>query len=122
MTTDDSRTRGLATLRAVYGDWSADQIPPEGADTFLDHVLSTMFAKIWSDDTLSVRERRLLILGAIGAQGEEGIFEIQLKTILANKEFSPDQLRAMILMLAQYIGYPRGMKLKFALDRVLAAT
>ena len=116
----NEREKGLATLQKVYGSANAIQIPPEGEDKFHDYVLSTMFAKIWSDETLSIKDRRLLILGAIGAQGEDAIFEIQLRTIRANAEFSDEQLKAIILMLAQYVGYPRGMKLKFLLDRVLA--
>ena len=53
------------------------------------------------------RLRRLLLLGAILAQGESMTFGIQSKAALKNGELTPEQLREVLIFLVHYVGYPR---------------
>jgi 4-carboxymuconolactone decarboxylase len=82
-------------------------------------MLETLFGELWASDVLSFRDRRLLLLGAIAAQGEEAVFRIQAAAALKRGELDAEQLQEAILFLTQYVGYPRGSKLHTALGDVL---
>jgi 4-carboxymuconolactone decarboxylase len=105
MADSDRRERGYQKIQEVYaGDVP---IPAEGVNEFADIMLSQLFAEVWTRDVLSVRDRRLLLLGAILAQGEGMTFGIQSKAALKNRELTPDQLREVLIFLVHYVGYPR---------------
>jgi 4-carboxymuconolactone decarboxylase len=103
------RERGIEMFRTVYaGDV---QLPPGGANPFIDYMLETLFGELWSDETLSIRDRRLLLIGAITALGDATTLEIQLRAALKRGELQKDQLDALTTFLTQYVGYPRGSQL-----------
>jgi len=105
MTDPTRRERGRETIEKVYaGDVV---VPPEGASDFADLMLSQLFAEVWTRDVLSMRDRRLLLLGTILAQGEGMTFGIQAKAALKNGELTPEQLREVLVFLVHYVGYPR---------------
>ena len=54
-----------------------------------------------------MRDRRLLLLGAIAALGESMTFGIQSKAAIKNGELSAEQLREVLVFLVHYVGYPR---------------
>ena len=114
------RDKGIEMFNTVYcGD--LPQPPAPGQDEFFDYMLETLFGRLWADTaTLSIRDRRLLLLGAIAAQGEEMTFTIQARSALKNAELSAEQLKSAVLFLTQYIGYPRASKMRMALQGVLA--
>jgi 4-carboxymuconolactone decarboxylase len=119
MSTSD-RDKGIEMFNTVYcGD--LPQPPAAGQDEFFDYMLETLFGRLWADTaTLPIRDRRLLLLGAIAAQGEEMTFTIQARSALKNGELSAEQLKSVVLFLTQYIGYPRAAKMRMALQGVLA--
>jgi 4-carboxymuconolactone decarboxylase len=105
MAKDDRYDRGAEMLEKVYaGDVSA---PPKGAMAFSDLMIENLFGEVWTREVLSIRDRRLILLGVIGALGEKDTFAIQAKATLKNKELTPEQLREVVIMLANYAGYPR---------------
>ena len=55
------RKRGAEMMEQVYAGSVA--IPPEGASAFADLMLEQVFAEVWTREALSVRDRRLLIMG-----------------------------------------------------------
>jgi len=102
---NERRDRGAEMMKKVYaGDVV---VPPEGAMPFADLMLEQVFAEVWTRPALSVRERRLLIMGVIAAMGESMTWGIQAKAALKNGELTPEQLREALIQLAQYAGYPR---------------
>ncbi|WP_280346304.1 carboxymuconolactone decarboxylase family protein [Nocardia neocaledoniensis] len=120
MTTDGTtpgevRQRGLAKMSEVYG-WDFADGPGEHFAVTADHL----FADIWSRPGLSVRDRRLLLLGAVTAQGHLDIAEIQIGAALRNEELTEDQLREIALFLCHYVGWPAGTKLDGAVGKVIA--
>jgi 4-carboxymuconolactone decarboxylase len=119
MTDNDRRAKGLSTIKEVYGDWITEHLPPAGKSRYIDFMLETLFGELWASDVLSFRDRRLLLLGAIAAQGEEAVFRIQAAAALKRGELDAEQLQEAILFLTQYVGYPRGSKLHTALGDVL---
>lgn len=119
MADPDKRARGLETIGEVYGDLLGTSLPPPGASRFIDHMLETLFADLWACETLSFKERRLLILGAIVAQGEESVFRIQVAAAMKRGELTAAQLQEAMLFLTQYVGYPRASRLNTALNDLL---
>ena len=60
---NERRERGLEMMKKVYaGDVV---VPPEGASPFADLMLEQVFAEVWTRPALSMRDRRLLIMGVI---------------------------------------------------------
>ncbi|MBW2274338.1 MAG: carboxymuconolactone decarboxylase family protein [Deltaproteobacteria bacterium] len=70
-------------------------------------MLEQLFAEVWTREVLSMRDRRLLLLGAIAALGEQMTFGIQAKAAIKNGELSAEQLREVLIFLVHYVGYPR---------------
>jgi 4-carboxymuconolactone decarboxylase len=54
-----------------------------------------------------VRDRRLVIMGIIAALGEKDTFAIQVRAALKNGELAPEQVRELLITVANYAGYPR---------------
>lgn len=111
----DTRTRGLAKMSEVYG-WEFRDGPGDHFAVTADHL----FADIWSRPALTVRDRRLLLLGALTAQGLFDTAEIQVGAALRNEELTPEQLREIALFLCHYVGWPAGTRLDGVVGAVLA--
>jgi len=119
VTEDDRYARGAAKIKEVYaGDVI---VPPKGAMAFSDLMLESLFAEVWTRDVLSMRDRRLILLGTIGALGEKDTFAIQAKAALKNEELAPEELREVLIMLASYAGYPRAAGLIAIVEQQIAA-
>ena len=119
--TDERREKGKAMFDAVYGG----VLPvPSGAEDapFQSLMLDNLFGEIWSREAMSIRDRRLIIIGVIAATADSSLIEIQLKAALKKGELQRDQLREIPIILTQYIGYPRTVSVMFAVEKVLAAT
>jgi len=71
-------------------------------------MLETLFGTVWADETLSIRDRRLLLLGAIAAQGDETTLTIQIRSALKRGELTQTQMDAAVIFLTHYVGYPKG--------------
>ena len=106
MATNEERWKlGEETIKKVY---AGDVItPPRGAMPFTDIMLEQVFAEVWTREALPMRDRRILIMGVIACMGEKDTWKIQAKAGLKNGDFTAEQLREMVIMLAQYAGYPR---------------
>ena len=65
--------KGARNLNEVYaGDVVA---MPEGTMPFIDVMARTLFGEVWDRDVLSIRDRRLLLMGVIAAQGQSDIWK-----------------------------------------------
>lgn len=115
---DDRRARGAEQFEKIYH--GVVPVPEAGADEFVDIMLSQIFAEVWTRPALSIRERRLLIMGAAAAVGEPDILGIQSAAALKGGELTPEQLREMVLQLAQYVGYPRVGGMRRAVEKAIA--
>ncbi len=113
------RERGVEMIRKVYAGDVA--VPPEGASDFADLMLEQLFAEVWTREALPVRDRRLLVMGVIGALGERDTWKIQVRAALQNGELSEAQIRELVITLAQYAGYPRAAGLLGATEEAIAS-
>jgi 4-carboxymuconolactone decarboxylase len=68
-----------------------------------------------------VRDRRLLLLGALTAQGHLDVTEIQVSAALRNGELTEEQLREIAILLCHYTGWAAGTKLDSVVGKVVAA-
>jgi 4-carboxymuconolactone decarboxylase len=119
MADSERRKRGVEMIKKVY---AGDVVtPPQGAMPFADVMLEQLFAEIWTREALSIKERRLVLLGIIGALGERDTFQIQVKAALKNGELTPAQVREVVITLAQYAGYPRAATQLGATEQTIAA-
>jgi 4-carboxymuconolactone decarboxylase len=112
--TDDQRQRGLAKMSEVYG-WEVQDGPGDFFGITVDHL----FAEIWTRPGLSMRDRRLLLVGLLAGQGLHDVAEIQIGAALRNDELSPDELREVAIFLTHYAGWPSGAKLSMLTEKLI---
>ena len=117
--TDDNRWKaGEEKIKDVYaGDIT---VPPQGSYPFTDIMLETLFAEIWTRDILSMRDKRIMLLGMIAALGEADTFKIQAKAGVKRGELKPEEIRELHLFIAQYCGYPRAAALLAPMEAAIA--
>lgn len=110
----ERRLRGLDTLRRVHGRDEAGG----GGDLFAMAV-EHLFAELWARDVLTVRERRLLLLGLLIGQDLDDAVRLQLDAALRAGELSAEELREIVLFITHYAGWPRGAKLNGQVERII---
>ena len=108
------RQKGLDMMSKVYG-WEMK----DGPGDFFAHTADQVFGEVWSRDGLSIRDRRLLLLGALAATGQIDVAEIQAGAALGNGELDGDELLEIALFLCYYIGWPRGSALNMMFGGVI---
>ena len=111
--------RGAEMMSEVYaGDVV---VMPEGTMAFNDVMMKSLFAEVWSRDVLSIRDRRLLLMGVIAANGATDVFKIQATAALKRNELTPDELRETLVTLAPYAGYPNVAGLVVGVEEAIGA-
>jgi 4-carboxymuconolactone decarboxylase len=78
------------------------------------------FADIWSRTVLSIRERRLLLLGLLVGQGLEEMTDVQLDAALRSGELTETELREVVVFLSHYAGWARGSRLNDQVENLIA--
>lgn len=117
MSNSDRRKQGEEKIKDVYaGDIV---VPPEGY-AFTDIMLETLFAEVWTRDIISMRDKRILLLGMIAAQGESTTFKIQAKAAIKRGEMTAEEIRELHLFIAQYCGYPRAAAMLGPMEEAIA--
>jgi 4-carboxymuconolactone decarboxylase len=119
MSESSRRERGAEMMNQVYA--GIVPTPPEGASAFADLMMEQLFAEVWTRKALPVRDRRLLVMGVIAALGEADTWKIQVRAALENRELTVEQVREVLIHLAQYAGYPRTAGLIRATEEAIQA-
>lgn len=104
---EDARERGAKMADTVYGYGIGTRLAQrEPGNLFNDETIEQLFANIWTRPGLSIRDRRLLVIGVTAAiGGRPDLIKIQALGGLANKEFTAEQLDEMVLHLTYYVGW-----------------
>jgi alkylhydroperoxidase/carboxymuconolactone decarboxylase family protein YurZ len=107
---DERRRKGLEHLVGVYGHdlgfpERLENLTPE-IEPYTVETLEHLFGDIWSRPGLSVRDRRLLVLGVTAAHGRGDLAETQIVGALRNEELTREELGEIVLQLAFYAGWP----------------
>ena len=114
--TDGRRERGLEWMRTVYG-WDLPTVEGDFTELTVDHL----FGEVWAREGLSVRDRRLLLLGVlVGSGGLDDVIGLQLDSALAQGDLSGEDLREIVVFLTHYAGWPKGAKLNSSVEERLA--
>ena len=95
--------RGFELYRQVYGD---DMPKPDpNSSLYVSQMMRHLFAETWGREALSVRDRRLVIMGVLAATGQADKVEIQFRRAQQLGELSLDELEEIVLQLAAYCGW-----------------
>jgi 4-carboxymuconolactone decarboxylase len=115
VTDQDRRALGKANMKAVYG-WDVDHV--EGS--FVEYTVDHLFGSVWEEGNLSVKERRLMLIGMAAGSGLEDVAGLQLDAAVRLGELDADDLRAIVVFLAHYAGWPRAAKLNMEVEKIIA--
>lgn len=117
---EDRWQRGLAMMDRTYGPGFSDQVP---AGIMIPSVIDTvehLFGEIWSRGYLTMRDRRLLTLGATAMLGRGDLLETQFRGAASHNEFTVDQLREIVLHLHYYASWENGGTLQDVVEKLIA--
>ena len=106
----------MAKMQEVYG-FTVDpaDLPGRYTDITVDHL----FGAVWTDETLDLRQRRLLTIGVLAAQDKPELLEIQFDSALERGELTPEQVREVVVHLTHYVGWPISTGISGAAETVL---
>ena len=121
MAENDSERRklGLKMFEEVYG--GVVPVPPEEyRGAFFWQTIDQLFSETWSRPNMSIRDRRLVALGAVAALGETDMFEIKIRAAIKKGELTKAQVEDLMLFLPAYISYPRTSKILAITQKIFA--
>jgi 4-carboxymuconolactone decarboxylase len=95
---------GLKVVEAVYGPGSSSMMEGQENSPFVAEIVGHQFGDVWAHPALSIREKRLLALGATAMLGRADLVEIQMTGALTNGEFTEEQLQQIPLFMLFYAG------------------
>ncbi|MEX0767237.1 MAG: carboxymuconolactone decarboxylase family protein [Microthrixaceae bacterium] len=97
------RSRGIERMSEIYNFEVGD-----GPGDFYGYTLEHLFGDIWERPGLSLRDRRLLLIGLMVADGLSDTLQIQLDSCLEKGDLSADDLEEIVIFLSHYAGWPKG--------------
>ena len=105
----DRFEQGMATRRSVLGDAYVDGA--EANKSNFDEPFQTMITEgawgtLWSDDTISKRERSMLTLSLLAATGNFEEIPMHVRAT-ANTGASPQDVLQALMHVAVYAGVPK---------------
>ena len=109
MSQSDRHARGARMLEEVYAGMI--QASPPGQMDFMDIMVEQLFGEVWAREAMSVRDRRLLTMGVLGAAGDGVKWQIQVEAALRNGELTVAEIRESVIHMAGYAGYPKAADL-----------
>ncbi len=112
----DARAAGMAKMQEVYG-FTVDpaDLPGRYTDITVDHLFGT----VWTDDTIDLRQRRLLTIGVLVAQDKPELLEIQFDAALGRGELTVEQVREVVVHLTHYVGWPISTGISGAAEAII---
>ena len=105
MTDQERYERGQAVFKKMHGDVIPPLTPEMG--TFPQISVRNIYNDIWGREVMSIRDRRLMVLGALAAMTLTEPLETHLRSALALGELTSDEVDEFGIALSPYIGAPR---------------
>jgi 4-carboxymuconolactone decarboxylase len=96
------RAKGLARFEEVM----QFKVPDVRGDRFLDATFDHLFAEVWSDPGLAVRDRRLVTLTILMCLGHEATLKLHLGAAMRSGDLSDEEIDALVVHVAHYAGWP----------------
>ncbi|WP_137991832.1 3-oxoadipate enol-lactonase [Streptomyces vilmorinianum] len=120
--TDGGAKRGMEVRRQVLGDAHVDRAQARQSEftaRFQDFITRYAWGEIWTDPTLSRRERSLVTLTALVARGH--LDELAMHVRAARRGgLGPEEIGAVLLQAAVYCGVPAANAAFAVAQRTLA--
>jgi 4-carboxymuconolactone decarboxylase len=95
---------GLNVVEAVYGPGSSSLMQGQENSPFVAEIVGHQFGDVWAHPALSIRDKRLMVIGATAMMGRPDLVEIQVAGAIANGELSNEQLEQIPLFMLFYAG------------------
>ena len=111
---DDRRARGKEQMRQVYG-WDIEPTKP-----FEEQTVDHLFGEVWAGTDLSVRDRRLVLIGLAVGSGQTDVAGLQADSALRLGGLDAADLRYLVTFLAHYAGWPRGAAFNSEVETIIA--
>ncbi|MET7455320.1 3-oxoadipate enol-lactonase [Streptomyces sp. NPDC005574] len=114
--------RGMTVRREVLGDAHVDRAQSRQTPftaRFQDFISRYAWGEIWTDPTLSRRERSMITLTALVAHGHYDELAMHVRAARRNG-LTPDEIGAVLLQTAVYCGVPAANSAFATAQRVLA--
>jgi 4-carboxymuconolactone decarboxylase len=108
------RERGLQRMSEVYG-WEFK----DGPGDFFGYTADHLFADIWSRPGLTIRDRRLLLLGLLAGTNSADVLGIQIPAAYRNGELDEEALREIVIFLCHYAGWPMGSRINTIVEETI---
>jgi 3-oxoadipate enol-lactonase/4-carboxymuconolactone decarboxylase len=117
-----SPRRGMEVRRQVLGDTHVDRAQARQTPftaRFQDFISRYAWGEIWTDPTLTRRERSMITLTALVAHGHYDELAMHVRAARRNG-LTPEEIGAVLLQTAVYCGVPAANSAFAAAQRVLA--
>ncbi|GAA3772471.1 3-oxoadipate enol-lactonase [Streptomyces phyllanthi] len=115
-------SRGMEVRRQVLGDTHVDRAQARQTPftaRFQDFISRYAWGEIWTDPTLTRRERSMITLTALVAHGHYDELAMHVRAARRNG-LTPEEIGAVLLQTAVYCGVPAANSAFAAAQRVLA--
>ncbi|MEV5908553.1 3-oxoadipate enol-lactonase [Streptomyces chartreusis] len=119
---DGGARRGMEVRREVLGDPHVDRAQARQTPftaRFQDFISRYAWGEIWTDPTLTRRERSMITLTALVVHGHYDELAMHVRAALRNG-LTPDEIGAVLLQTAVYCGVPAANSAFATAQRVLA--
>ncbi|PWJ04326.1 4-carboxymuconolactone decarboxylase [Streptomyces sp. NWU49] len=118
---DGGARRGMEVRREVLGDAHVDRVQARQTPftaRFQDFVARYAWGEVWTDPTLSRRERSMITLTALVAHGHHDELAMHVRAARRNG-LTPEEIGAVLLQTAVYCGVPAANSAFATAQRVL---
>ncbi|WP_293574383.1 4-carboxymuconolactone decarboxylase [Phaeobacter sp.] len=105
----DRQNLGMKTRRAVLGDAHVDRAESQTSEfdrPFQSLITESAWGTVWSDDTITRRDRSLLTLALLAATGNFEEIPMHIRAT-ANTDATKDDVMQAFLHVAIYAGVPK---------------
>jgi 4-carboxymuconolactone decarboxylase len=119
MTDEERLAGGIAAFAKTHGT-ALGELGPVDPDSFAAYSLRNLYNDVWGRDELSMRDRRMLLLGVLAAQSLDWPLGVHLRCAIEQGEMSRPDVEEIKRVLAGYIGFPKVVLFDQAWQRVLA--
>ncbi|HEY7699277.1 MAG TPA: carboxymuconolactone decarboxylase family protein [Vicinamibacteria bacterium] len=106
MSNDPRDPTGVAMYERIFGKKAPS---PEGLNGIKELALNHLFAKIWTREGLSIRDRRLVTIALLAAQGRPDQLRDHIRGArLGEDALSEEEIRELMVHVAHYAGWAAG--------------
>lgn len=112
----DKWAKGIEVFNAVYGKGSSEMVEDVPRNLLIEETVEHLFGDVWASSALSMRDKRLMVIGATTMLGRVDLLEIQIAGAIMNNEFTDEQFEEMKLLMMFYAGAGNSSALNRGID------